>query len=689
MKWTQFLLVCSLLCTTCYAEEVKQSTDEIEAKKVANTDVKAELEKQEAIDLGNLKTLPDNLEPFNRGVFSFNEFLLKYIADPILSGYNFIVPESARESISNFYKNILFPVRFINNGLQGEWEDAEIELKRFSLNTTVGILGFFDPASKQGLRTLDEDTGLTFQKWGWEDPNYLVLPALGPSSTRDALGKIPDYFMSPPTYINEYMSPVLAANELSLVIDTLVDQLNTDYDAYDTAKILYSLIRIANQTMEKEAKDRAEGKTETEIAITALTVDERPSTGAQQSIFSMYNKPRTKEFMKKPSSSKIQIEGIEEELPYSHWIQKFPAPIVYIVPGFGSHRNGRSVKYLAETYFNQGFSVVSVSSTMNWEFLRFGSDTVFPGYGPRDAEDMLNALTIIDNQLREKHPGLIQKKAVVGFSLGGYQVMLMASMDEEQREKYVKFDRYVALNAPVDIISALNKLDSYYKELLAIPLEERAHKIKSLLIRSYMASKVFNKIRVDQFFVVNEKGDRVKLKLSDEPVPNFPVNETQEKFLTGLYFRLTLSRLAYVTQTKEDIGILPAEISKWSRRENYNYLVRYINFSDYQRLFIEPYFAREDEGGITPEQLTNRSNVKFHGDKLKANGQVRLILNKNDFVISVEDIAWLEEKLGKDNVQTFEMGGHMGNYGTTEFRKALLHTVRDLRAYDKPKELKK
>ena len=106
MKWTQFLLVCSLLCTTCYAEEVKQSTDEIEAKKVANTDVKAELEKQEAIDLGNLKKLPDNLEPFNRGVFSFNEFLLKYIADPILSGYNFIVPESARESISNFYKNL-------------------------------------------------------------------------------------------------------------------------------------------------------------------------------------------------------------------------------------------------------------------------------------------------------------------------------------------------------------------------------------------------------------------------------------------------------------------------------------------------------------------------------------------------------------------------------------------------------
>ncbi len=143
----------------------------------------------------------DPFEPVNRGIFWFNDKLYFYLMKPVARGYR-VVPEPARVSVGNFFSNVATPGRLINAGLQGKFGDAGNELIRFVVNTTVGVLGLFDPAKKHmGIDKKDEDTGQTLGVWGFGPGCYLVLPILGPSNFRDGIGRIGDYYMDPWVYI--------------------------------------------------------------------------------------------------------------------------------------------------------------------------------------------------------------------------------------------------------------------------------------------------------------------------------------------------------------------------------------------------------------------------------------------------------------------------------------------------------
>ncbi len=144
----------------------------------------------------------DPLAGYNRFVFSVNDKAYSWIVEPVARSYAFIVPESPRIAIHRFFANLRFPIRLVNNVLQGDFQDAAAEATRFGLNTTVGILGFFDPAAvSYGIHAREEDFGQTLGRFGVGDGVPLVLPLLGPSNLRDAFGKIPDYFLDPGTYI--------------------------------------------------------------------------------------------------------------------------------------------------------------------------------------------------------------------------------------------------------------------------------------------------------------------------------------------------------------------------------------------------------------------------------------------------------------------------------------------------------
>jgi len=143
-------------------------------------------------DEGGEVIVNDPLEPLNRGIFWFNDKLYLYLMKPVARAYRF-VPEGARVSVQNFFSNMAAPVRFINAGLQGKFADAGNELIRFVTNTTLGIAGFFDPAREHfGIREKDEDTGQTLGHYGVGHGLYLVLPVLGPSNARDAIGLFAD-----------------------------------------------------------------------------------------------------------------------------------------------------------------------------------------------------------------------------------------------------------------------------------------------------------------------------------------------------------------------------------------------------------------------------------------------------------------------------------------------------------------
>ncbi len=136
----------------------------------------------------------DPYERFNRVMYRFNDILDTVLLKPIAMVYNKIVPKPLTKGLSNFYANINTVPTTINDVLQGNFYQATSDAWRLGINSTVGILGFFDFATDMGLDPNTEDFGLTLAQWGYTNSNYLVLPFFGPSTPRDAIGIPVDYY---------------------------------------------------------------------------------------------------------------------------------------------------------------------------------------------------------------------------------------------------------------------------------------------------------------------------------------------------------------------------------------------------------------------------------------------------------------------------------------------------------------
>ena len=131
---------------------------------------------------------PDPWEPVNRAVFRFNDTLDTYALKPVAKGYDRVMPQFLNDGISNVFNNLGEPKNLVNNVLQGKIDDAGVDLARFLMNTTVGVVGIVDVATRMGLQRNDEDFGLTLGAWGVKSGPYVMLPLLGPSTVRDTGG---------------------------------------------------------------------------------------------------------------------------------------------------------------------------------------------------------------------------------------------------------------------------------------------------------------------------------------------------------------------------------------------------------------------------------------------------------------------------------------------------------------------
>ncbi|MDE0332068.1 MAG: VacJ family lipoprotein [Nitrospinae bacterium] len=142
----------------------------------------------------------DPFEDFNRAVFDFNEALDAVIFLPLAQIYRAIFPKPIRDTFRNFMRNLNAPFILANDILQGEGERAGMTLSRFFINTTLGVVGLFDVATNLGVPYHEEDFGQTLGVWDVAEGVYLVLPIIGPSTVRDALGKVGDAFINPLNY---------------------------------------------------------------------------------------------------------------------------------------------------------------------------------------------------------------------------------------------------------------------------------------------------------------------------------------------------------------------------------------------------------------------------------------------------------------------------------------------------------
>lgn len=139
----------------------------------------------------------DPLEGFNRAIFSVNRGADKILVKPVTQVYRGVAPKPARDGIRNFFANVSEPFSFINNILQGKGDRAARNVGRFLVNSTIGVAGLFDQASRMGIKRADEDFGQTLAAWGANGGPYIMLPLLGPSTLRDGVGTGSAWFLDP------------------------------------------------------------------------------------------------------------------------------------------------------------------------------------------------------------------------------------------------------------------------------------------------------------------------------------------------------------------------------------------------------------------------------------------------------------------------------------------------------------
>jgi len=162
--------------------------------------------------------MADPLSSWNKGMFHFNDKLYFWVLKPLARGYTAITPDVFRRGVKNFFYNLTMPVRLVNCLFQGKGNAAASEFARFVINTTAGGLGFGNPADQNPdlVVSTGEDLGQTFGKYGIGNGFYIVWPILGPSTLRDSVGLVGDYFLNPLSYV-EYSETWMAVKGFDLV----------------------------------------------------------------------------------------------------------------------------------------------------------------------------------------------------------------------------------------------------------------------------------------------------------------------------------------------------------------------------------------------------------------------------------------------------------------------------------------
>ncbi|MEJ2364932.1 MAG: VacJ family lipoprotein [Deltaproteobacteria bacterium] len=242
--------------------EAKQGQDTSNSEKTPEDLSDEDLDFEQELDFlegqdEEVVTVSDPLEPFNRAIFHFNDKLYFWFLKPAARGYNYVFPEELRIHVRNFFINLLFPVRFVNSILQGNFDGAAVEISRFVVNSTLGIGGLFDPSSRGlHLPMQDEDLGQTLGVYGLGNGIFITVPVLGPHTARSLVGWVGDGFLDPITW---YVQPMLLSwgvkgykkfNEVSLTLG--------DYEALKEAAIdPYVAIRNAYvQYRDTKVKER-------------------------------------------------------------------------------------------------------------------------------------------------------------------------------------------------------------------------------------------------------------------------------------------------------------------------------------------------------------------------------------------------------------------------------------------------
>ena len=384
-------------------------------------------------------------------------------------------------------------------------------------------------------------------------------------------------------------------NDLSDTVGEYVRFSQAEMDPYSEIQYAWTFAR-ANRVADFQVKG-----TQDEASLETL-----------ESVFFTFKDP---EFPSHGQTRSVLIPATGKKLKFTFWLQPRKAPVVYIVPGLGSHRMAQPSLALAELVYKNGFSAVCVSSPFNSEFMEHASTAAMPAYLPVDGHDVHVALTEIDRRLHTLYPGRLGGKALMGYSMGALESLFVASSALTNEPSLIKFDRYVAINTPVRMAQGISKLDEFYRVPLEWPVAERTTNIDNTFLKVAALSKS-----------------------TLTPQTSLPFNAIESKFLIGLTFRLMLRDIIFSSQQRNNQGVLQNRIKNFRRDPAYQEILQY-SYRDYFEKFAIPFYQTQ---GVTPpvaETLAKAGDLRTYAAGLRANPNIRVIVNENDFLLTDDDLT--------------------------------------------------
>ena len=406
----------------------------------------------------------DPLEPFNRSMFAVNHFGMRWIVRPVSWLYCSVFPKEVIFRINNVSDNLAFPGRTISCLCQAKWKGAGIAFSRFLLNSTVGIVGIFDPADHFfEMKRRHENMGQAFASWGIGPGCVLILPFSSAVNVRDQVRWAFDSLLDL-KLILPYANTVAGVNRMVSNNDAFDALVVSAADPYEQFKLALSLLRYSElndfaftataSDPDFEKRSFQPGRRDKVYRIKKNYKPQNPLLDTLRiSTFSMQRTNSkwwtntsvwNKDFQNIGDVRAIYDPWDPDDADpryYQFWNEqqnengvKRKKELVIILPGVGTHYTGKMLRALAEVYSNAGYAVAATTNTMNWSFATT-EQTAFPGYVPEDIKHIRRHLQLILEDLAKNKNFKPERIVVAGYSLGALQALHLANMEQKKNQE--------------------------------------------------------------------------------------------------------------------------------------------------------------------------------------------------------------------------------------------------------------
>ncbi|MGX2040030.1 alpha/beta hydrolase family protein [Methylocaldum sp. MU1018] len=348
--------------------------------------------------------------------------------------------------------------------------------------------------------------------------------------------------------------------------------------------------------------------------------------------------------------------------------QQGPAPLVFLVPGFGGSAYSGVARYLSQLLADHGFQVLALPSPFHWNFTLAASRSALPGLTERDSEDLYRAMQSALNAVREQFRPEITRIGLVGLSHGALAAAYLSKLDSERQK--IGFDATLLINPPIDLSGALDTIDRL------ADLKQRYTPKQRTNIQSYAVGVGSNALRRDieepDYFLHWDQ----RLKLNDEEI----------RYLIGWTLRMPVGSSLYVSSLiLPDMGILQTPIS-WGYRSARMEEAQSFDIMDYLKRVLVPHLERTGGRNLSFDRLVRESSLKHIAPVLRDNPKVYLMHNADDFLVSEKDLIFAERIFG-DRVTIYPYGGHLGNLWYPRNRQDILTILEPLLTERSPARL--